>query len=121
MVDAADLKTELTLAAGWPKPDKEEVPVDLNQNLEKAIAERKAGANKVLARIIDETGIDKDKLRWVGSLKEEEPKYHLHVDANNDQRVFDFSNEELSDYPEGRPDTDAKVDEIVRWIKARRP
>ncbi len=90
--------------------------MDLNKNREKAVAERKAGANKVLDRVRDETGIDKDKLIWVDSLDSHEPKYRLVVFAGDDRQGFDFSNEGLSDYPMGHPGVDTMIDVIIRWI-----
>ncbi len=105
---------------GWPKPEKGGLAMDLNKNREKAAAERKAGANKVLDRVRDETGIDKDNLIWVDSLDSDEPKYRLVVFAGRGRQGFDFSNEGLSDYPTGHPGVDTMIDVIIRWITSVR-
>ncbi len=94
--------------------------MDLNKNREKAVAERKAGANRVLDRVRDETGIAKDKLIWVDSLDSHEPKYRLVVFAGDDRQGFDFSNEGLSDYPAGHSGVDTMIDVIIRWITSVR-
>ncbi len=95
--------------------------MDFNKNREKAVNERKAGADAVLERVLDEARIDKDKLAWVDNLKKDEPTYRLRVSAGNDQRDFHFTGEGLSDYPKGAPAVDSTIDAIIRWIEVRRP
>ena len=95
--------------------------MDLQKNREKAVAERKAGANKVVTQICDKTGIDEDKLEWFPGLENQQFEYRLRVTLTGDRQDFPFRDEELSDYPTGSARTDAKVGVIIRWIKKKTP
>jgi hypothetical protein len=86
-----------------------------DKNRQKFLKELKAGSDKVLERIWEETG-DTATLEW-DDLEGDAEQYRLEVTVNGQSKLFKFSAEQITDYPSGRLDVDAIVETIARWIE----
>jgi transcriptional regulator of nitric oxide reductase len=94
----------------------EERKMSFNRNRDRAIGERRAGAERVEARIREETG-DVATLEWSDLVPSGET-YRLTVSVGRVRRSFRFSDEGLSDYPSGTaPHVDGLVEAAITWIR----
>jgi hypothetical protein len=85
---------------------------------EKAAAERKAGADKVVEQLIERTGSHDVKLVWAPDPSQGSNwDYTLWAHVGENSQGTKFTDPQLADYPVGCPATDDLVDLIVRWIK----
>ncbi len=97
--------------------------MDFDKNRREDAAERRTGADNVLARIRETTLTDLAKLEWIGDLGDPTlGSYRLRVSVGTDQEDFKFTDEGLINYHPDRPrprHVDDTIDTIIDWILDR--